>query len=139
MWGKEREVAVFWFYSFYTEIMRKGHAPSPQGVSQKEQGLSWWCLRCFSVAGSFNLHFLFCPHDDAVPAAIRTSAASPPCPVSTRSRGSGAGSPQPCAFLQLPLAAAAGLAGNRAAGDSRVRQGALLPRGGRSALLLESD
>ena len=50
--------------------------------------MSWWCLGCFSVAGSFNLHFLFCPHDDDVVwAATRTSAASSPCPVSTRSPG----------------------------------------------------
>lgn len=126
--AKEREVAVFWFFSCYTKIMRKGQAPSPQGVSRKEQGLSWWCLRCFSVAGRFNLHFLFCPHDDAARAAIRTSAASPPCPVSTRSRRSGAGSPPPCAFLQLPLAAAAGLAGKGGRRQQHSAGGAASPR-----------
>lgn len=102
--------------------------------------MSWWCLGCFSVAGSFNLHFLFCPHDDDVVwAATRTSAASSPCPVSTRSPGVQGGPSQPCAFRQLLLAVTAGLAGNRAAEDSRVRQGALLPQEGFLALLLESN
>lgn len=45
LWGEGRGLAACWFvFHVSPETMRKGRAPSPQGVSQQEKGLSWWCL-----------------------------------------------------------------------------------------------
>lgn len=128
-------LSACFFFFFFTET---GRAPSLHGVSQKEKGLShyWEVFRCcWHFQSSFS--FFFPQHSgggDHNLSSVITVASESSFPP-----GFGAGWGPPCAFLRLPLAATAGFAGNWAAGDSCIRQGALLPQGSGLPALLLSD
>ena len=68
-------VLFFFFPQFFYKNKEERASPLLPGRFSEGE-------RCFSVAGIFNLPFLFCP-TNAAPAVIIISAVSPPCQVST--------------------------------------------------------
>lgn len=126
------------FSRFFSEILSKRQAPSPRVFLKRckvRLGSVWGVLALLAFS---TFIFFFYSHNsvggDGNVSSITTLASEYSLPQGFR-----AAVQSPCACLQRRLVAASGLAEDRAAGGSRLRQGALLPRCGRLALLLESD